>query len=94
MLVLFAGRPIVFTDEIKNADAILNVFFESEAGNAIAEVWFGDVNPSGKLTASFPQNVRQVKEVLQLDVAFNAVYNLIRLTHASQIKKPLKYSVA
>ena len=94
MLVLSAGRPIVYTDEIKNADAILNVFFESEAGNTIADVRFGEVNPSGKLTACFPQNIRQVKKVLQLDVAFNAVYNLMRLTHASQIKKPLKYSVA
>ena len=73
MLVLFAGRQIVFTDEIKNVDAILNVFFESEAGNAIAEVRFGEVNPSRKLTASFPQNVNQIKEVLQLDVVFNAV---------------------
>ena len=53
MLVLFAGRQIVFTDEIKNVDAILNVFFESEAGNAIADVRFGDVNSSEKIQLLF-----------------------------------------
>ena len=61
VLVLFAGRPMVLTEENKNVPAILNVWFAgSEAGNAIADVLFGDVNPSGKLTTSFPQNVGQV----------------------------------
>jgi beta-glucosidase len=61
VLVLFAGRPMVLKWENDNVPAILNVWFGgSEAGNAIADVLFGDVNPSGKLTTTFPQNVGQV----------------------------------
>jgi beta-glucosidase len=61
VLVLFAGRPLTLEWEDKNVPAILNVWFGgSEAGSAIADVLFGDVNPSGKLTMSFPQNVGQI----------------------------------
>lgn len=61
VLVLFTGRPLDLTWENKNVPAILNVWFGgSEAGDAISDVLFGDVNPSGKLTATFPQNVGQV----------------------------------
>ncbi|MVN23240.1 beta-glucosidase BglX [Mucilaginibacter arboris] len=61
VLVLFTGRPLDLTWESKNVPAILNVWFGgSEAGDAISDVLFGDVNPSGKLTATFPQNVGQV----------------------------------
>ena len=60
VLLLFAGRPMTIKWESENVPAILNVWFGgSEAGNAIADVLFGDVNPSGKLTTSFPQNVGQ-----------------------------------
>lgn len=61
VLVLFTGRPLALTWEHQNVPAILNVWFGgSEAGHAIADVLFGDVNPSGKLSATFPQNVGQV----------------------------------
>ncbi len=61
VLVLFTGRPLAIKWEKENVPAILNVWFGgSEAGNAIADVLLGDVNPSGKLTTTFPQNVGQV----------------------------------
>lgn len=61
VLVLFTGRPLTLNWEQKNIPAILNVWFGgSEAGAAIADVLLGDVNPSGKLTMSFPQNVGQI----------------------------------
>lgn len=61
VLVLFTGRPLTLNWEKENIPAILNVWFGgSEAGAAIADVLFGDVNPSGKLTMTFPQNVGQI----------------------------------
>ena len=61
VLVLFDGRPLVITDEEKTVPAILNAWFAgTEAGYAIADVLFGDVNPSGKLTTTFPRSVGQV----------------------------------
>jgi len=60
-LVLFNGRPLTLTWESENVPAILDVWFAgSEAGDAIADALLGKVNPSGKLSMSFPHNVGQV----------------------------------
>ncbi len=61
VLVLFNGRPLVLNQENETVPAILDVWFPgSEAGYAIADVLFGDENPSGKLTTTFPRSVGQI----------------------------------
>jgi beta-glucosidase len=61
ILVLMNGRPLAIPWESENLDCILEAWFGgTEAGNAIADVLFGDYNPSGKLVASFPYTTGQV----------------------------------
>ncbi len=61
IVILNAGRPLVFDWTADNADAILYTWWlGSEAGNAIADVLFGDYNPSGKLPMTFPRSVGQI----------------------------------
>ena len=60
VIVTMSGRPLALEWEERHANAILHAWFGgSEAGNAIADILFGHVNPSGKLTMSFPRNAGQ-----------------------------------
>ncbi len=61
ILVLMSGRPLDISEEMNLPVSILQVWHPGvEAGNAVADVIFGDVNPSGKLTMSWPRNVGQI----------------------------------
>jgi beta-glucosidase len=61
VVVLFNGRPLDLTEVASDSPAILEAWFPGvEAGDAVADVVFGKVNPGGKLPVSFPQRVGQV----------------------------------
>ncbi|HEY4334244.1 MAG TPA: beta-glucosidase BglX [Puia sp.] len=61
VVLISAGRPTVFNYTADHADAILYTWWlGTRAGNAIADVLFGDYNPSGKLPISFPRTEGQI----------------------------------
>jgi beta-glucosidase len=61
VVLINAGRPLVFNYTADNANAILYTWWlGSEAGDAIADVLFDDYNPSAKLTITFPRSVGQI----------------------------------
>ncbi|HEY4290277.1 MAG TPA: glycoside hydrolase family 3 N-terminal domain-containing protein [Puia sp.] len=76
VVVLVSGKPFAIPWVKKNVPAILTQFYPGEqGGNAIAEVLFGKVNPSGKLNVSFPQSVGHLPVFYNHYPSDNGYYN-------------------
>ncbi len=59
--VLFSGRPLLLDDILDKVDGLVEAWFPgTEGAMALANILYGEVNPSGKLTMSFPMNVGQI----------------------------------
>ncbi|RLM15871.1 beta-glucosidase [Gibbsiella quercinecans] len=83
VLVLMNGRPLALSWESQQADAMLETWFSgTEGGNAIADVLFGDYNPSGKLPMTFPRSVGQIP----------MYYNHLNTGRPFNPEKPNKYT--
>jgi len=83
VLVLMNGRPLTINWERDNADALLETWYAgTEGGHAIADVLFGDENPSGKLPISFPRSLGQIP----------TYYNHLRIGRPFTPGKPPNYT--
>lgn len=61
VLIVISGRPLVLTKEVELVDGIVQAWFPgTEGGNALADIIFGQTNPTGRLSMSFPYSVGQL----------------------------------
>jgi beta-glucosidase len=61
VLLITSGRPLAIQNALPYVDAVVEIWrLGTEAGSAVADVLFGDYNPSGKLTMTFPRSVGQI----------------------------------
>ena len=59
VVVLFSGRPMIITDEIDQWDSLVAAWLPGTEGQGISDVLFGDYNPTGKLSFSWPKSINQ-----------------------------------
>jgi len=73
VIVLFSGRPLIINSELDKADAFVAAWLPGTEGQGIADVLFGDVNFSGKLSVTWPKNIDQVPINIG-DANYNPLY--------------------
>jgi beta-glucosidase len=60
VVILISGRPLIITDVLNDCDAFLAAWLPGTEGQGVADVLFGDYNPTGKLSYSWPRNISQI----------------------------------
>ena len=60
VVLLISGRPMIITDMLPQADAFIAAFLPGTEGQGIADVLFGDYEPTGKLSFSWPKSMDQL----------------------------------
>jgi beta-glucosidase len=60
VLVVIAGRPLILGDALAQADAVVAAWLPGSEGRGVADVLFGDYEPSGKLPVSWPRSMAQI----------------------------------
>lgn len=60
VVIILSGRPLIITDQIDNWDAVIAAWLPGTEGDGVADVLFGDYNPTGKLSYTWPRNMDQI----------------------------------
>jgi beta-glucosidase len=60
VVILLSGRPMIITDILDDAEAFMAAWLPGTEGNGISDVIFGDYNPTGKLSVSWPTDMSQI----------------------------------
>ena len=76
VVVLLSGRPMIVTDEIDRWDSFVAAWLPGTEGSGVADVLFGDYNPTGKLSFSWPKNMDQFPINPEDDHLYNFGYGL------------------
>ena len=76
VVVLFSGRPMIITDQIEQWDSFVAAWLPGTEGQGISDVLFGDYNPTGKLSFSWPKSMDQLPISKADDYLFDFGYGL------------------